>query len=142
AARVRPLRALRARLVEPLRAAGRLHWVEEECAALAAEEVPERPADPDAFFRLKGARDLTLRQVGNLRALWQLRERLARSADRPPFKVLGDATLVALAVTAPRTVADLGKIPGCTPPVVGRWGQGERGGSPPAAGPPASAPPR
>ncbi|OLB42867.1 MAG: hypothetical protein AUI04_03920 [Candidatus Rokubacteria bacterium 13_2_20CM_2_64_8] len=123
AADVLHLLALKARLVEPLRAAGRLHWVEEECAALAAEEVAERPADPDAFFRLKGARDLTLRQVGILRALWQLRERLARSADRPPFKVLGDATLVALAVAAPRTVADLGKIPGCTPRVVGRWGQ-------------------
>src|SRR5262249_25703112 len=111
------------RLVEPLRAAGRLHWVEEECAALAAEEVAERPADPDAFFRLKGARDLTLRQVGHLRALWQLRERLAPRPERSPLKVLGDATLVALAVTAPRTVADLGKIPGCTPRVVGRWGQ-------------------
>ena len=123
AADVLHLLALKDRLVEPLRAAGRLHWVEEECAALAAEEVAERPADPDAFFRLKGARDLTLRQVGILRALWQLRERLARSADRPPFKVLGDATLVALAVAAPRTVADLGKIPGCTPRVVGRWGQ-------------------
>ena len=123
AADVLHLLALKDRLVEPLRAAGRLHWVEEECAALAAEAVAERPADPDAFFRLKGARDLTLRQVGILRALWQLRERLARSADRPPFKVLGDATLVALAVAAPRTVADLGKIPGCTPRVVGRWGQ-------------------
>src|SRR5262249_3423172 len=123
AARVRPLRALRARLVEPLRAAGRLHWVEEECAALAAEEVPERPADPDAFFRLKGARDLTLRQVGHLRALWQLRERLARGADRPPFKGLGGATLGALALAAPRAGAALGQSPGCPPPARRRWGR-------------------
>jgi ribonuclease D len=123
AADVLHLLALKDRLVEPLRVAGRLHWVEEECAALAAEEVTERPADPDAFFRLKGARDLKPRQLGILKALYQLRERLARSADRPPFKVLGDATLVALAVAAPRTVAELSKIPGCTPRVVGRWGQ-------------------
>src|SRR5207249_807186 len=116
AADVLHLLALKARLVEPLRAAGRLHWVEEECAALAAEEVAERPADPDAFFRLKGARDLTLRQVGILRALWQLRERLARSADRPPFKVLGDATLVALAVAAPRDLEALSRVEG-----IRRW---------------------
>ncbi|OLB94666.1 MAG: hypothetical protein AUH30_17145 [Candidatus Rokubacteria bacterium 13_1_40CM_68_15] len=123
AADVLHLMALKDRLAEPLQVAGRLHWVEEECAALAAEAVSERPVDPDAFFRLKGARDLKPRQLGILKSLWQLRERLARSADRPPFKILGDATLVALALTAPRTVAELGKIPGCTPRVVGRWGQ-------------------
>jgi len=117
------LLALKDRLVAALEGAGRLHWVKEECAALAADAVPERTVDPDAFFRLKGARDLTQRQLGILRALWNLRERLARSADRPPFKVLGDATLVALAVAAPRSVADLAPVPGCTPRVVGRWGQ-------------------
>src|SRR5262249_59368002 len=57
------------------------------------------------------------------RGLWRRGERLAGSADRPPFKTLGDAPLVALAVAAPRTVAELGKISGCTPRVVGRWGQ-------------------
>jgi ribonuclease D len=123
AADVLHLLALKDHLVEALRSAGRLHWVEEECAALAAEAMPERPVDPDAFFRLKGARDLKPRQLGILKALWTLRERLARSADRPPFKILGDTTLVALAVAAPRTVADLGQVSSCTPRVVGRWGQ-------------------
>ena len=123
AADVLHLLVLRDRLVEGLRATGRLHWVEEECAALAAEPVPERPVDPDPFLRLKGARDLTLRQLGILRELWHLRDRLARSADRPPFKILGDSTLVALAVAAPKTIADLAPVPGCTPRVIGRWGQ-------------------
>jgi len=113
---------LKDRLVEALGSAGRLAWVEEECAALAAEAMPERVIDPQAFFRLKGARDLRPRPLGILRALWNLRERLARGADRPPFKILGDATLVALAVAAPRTVTELGKVPGCTPRVTGRWG--------------------
>jgi len=122
AADVLHLLALKDRLMEALSSAGRLAWVEEECAALAAEAVTERTVDPHAFFRLKGARDLKPRQLGVLKALWNLRERLARSADRPPFKILGDATLVALAVAAPRTAADLGKVPGCTPRVIGRWG--------------------
>src|SRR5262249_7538976 len=78
AADVLHLLALRDRLVDELRTAGRLHWVEEECAALAAEPVPERTVDPEAFLRLKGARDLTLRQLGILRELWHLRDRLAR----------------------------------------------------------------
>src|SRR5262249_58584357 len=123
AADVLHLMALKDRLVERLQVARRLHWVEEECAALAAEEVTERPADPDAFFRLKGARDLKPRQLGILKALYQLRERLARSADRPPFKILGDATLAALAGAAPPPAAGLATISGCSPRGVGRLGR-------------------
>jgi ribonuclease D len=117
------LMALRARLIEALVRAGRLSWVEEECAALAAEPPPEREEDPFAYARLKGARDLDLRHLAVLRAVVELRERLALAADRPPFKVLSDATLLAIAAVTPRTLAELGAIPGCTPRVVGRWGE-------------------
>lgn len=116
--------ALKDRLREELERAGRLGWVEEECAALAAEAVPERGPDPEAWKRLKGARDLTPRQLAVLREVHALRERLALAADRPPFKILSDATLVQLAERAPSTVAELGAVPGCTPRVIGRWGEG------------------
>jgi ribonuclease D len=116
------LLALKDRLVEALERLGRLAWVEEECAALAAEPAAERPDDPEAFARLKGARDLDPRQLAILRALWAMREQAARDADRPPFKILGEAVLVALAQAAPTSVAELGSIAGCTPRVISRWG--------------------
>jgi ribonuclease D len=115
--------ALKDRLREELERAGRLSWVEEECAALAAEAVPGRTQDPEAWRRLKGARDLDPRQLAVLREVHALRERLALAADRPPFKILSDATLVQIAGRAPSTVAELGTVPGCTPRVIGRWGE-------------------
>jgi ribonuclease D len=45
--------ALKARLTEELERVGRLAWVQEECAALAAQPAVERVADPQAFARLK-----------------------------------------------------------------------------------------
>lgn len=119
---VQHLLALKDHLVAELERVGRLAWVEEECAALAAEPVPARAPDPDAYARLKGAKDLSLRALAVVSALYDLRERLALAADRPPFKILGDATLVALAQAAPRDPVALGAIPGCTPRVVARWG--------------------
>jgi ribonuclease D len=122
AADVLHLLPLKDRLAAELAARGRLAWVEEESAALAAEPVAERTPDPEAYLRVKGARDLKPRQQAILRALWEARERLAREADRPPFKVLGDATLLALAQAAPATGADLAAVPGCSARVVQRWG--------------------
>src|SRR2546430_14206727 len=115
AADVLHLMALKVRLAEALQVAGRLHWAEEECAALAAEEVAERPADPDAFFRLKGARALTLRQVGILTALWQPRERLPSTPDRPPLKGLGDPTHAPPAKARPPPPPPPRQVPRCTP---------------------------
>jgi ribonuclease D len=119
---VQHLLALKDRLVEELTRIGRLAWVEEECAALAAEPVAERVTDPDAYARLKGARELPPYGLAVLRGLFDLRERLALAADRPPFKILADATLVAIAQGLPRDPAALGALPGCTPRVVSRWG--------------------
>jgi len=122
AADVRHLFALRERLTQELRARGRLHWVEEECAALAAQIVPERVIDPDAYLGVKGARELSPRGLAILRQLWALRDSLARAADRPPFKVLSEDILLAIARTAPRDTASLATLPGVTPRVLGRWG--------------------
>jgi ribonuclease D len=122
AADVLYLLPLKDRLVADLAAAGRLAWVEEESAALAEEPVAERAPDPDAYLRVKGARELKPRQQAILRELWQARERLACEADRPPFKVLGDAALLALAQAAPATRAELAAVPGCSARVAERWG--------------------
>ena len=122
AADVQHLRPLKDRLREELTRIGRLAWVEEECAALAAEPPVDRVVDPDAYLGLKGARDLPPGGLTILRELFELREQLARDADRPPFKILAEATLVALAAAPPSDAAALAAVPGCTPRVIARWG--------------------
>lgn len=122
AADVDHLIPLKARLVDELTRVGRLAWVEEECAALAAQSVAERVVDPDAYVSMKGARDLTPRGRAVLRELYELRETLARRLDRPPFKVFNDDVLVRLAVAVPAEREQLATIAGMTPRVVSRWG--------------------
>ncbi len=119
---VEHLLPLRDRLVEALGRVGRRAWVEEECAALAAEVVPERAPDPDAWSRLKGARDLPPSGLAVLRAVHETRERLALAADRPPFKIVGDAVLVAIAQAPPADTAALAGLPGSSARIAGRWG--------------------
>ena len=112
---------LRARLIDELVAKGRLQWVEEECAAVAASSLPEKVIDPDAYLKLKGAQELDQRGWGVLRELYQMREAMALRLDRPPFMIVGNESLVALA-EAPRTTEDVLAVPGCTQSVVRRAG--------------------
>ena len=114
--------SLRARLTEELAARGRLGWLEEECAALAAQSVPPRVADPDAYLELKGTKDLDRRGLAVLRELFRERERLALELDRPPFMILGHDTLVLLAARRPLDVAGLLEVPGCTAKFERRFG--------------------
>jgi ribonuclease D len=70
----------------------------------------------------KGARDLGPRNLAALRELHELRESLARAADRPPFKILAEEILVELARTLPADTAALATVRGITPRVIRRWG--------------------
>src|SRR5262245_59334527 len=114
--------ALRARLQDELAAKGRLDWVEEECATLAAQSFPDRVVDPDAYLKLKGAKDLDRRGWAVLRELHQMREALALKLDRPPFMIVGNESLVALAARRPRVADDILAVPGCSQSVVRRAG--------------------
>ena len=115
--------ALRARLLEALQVRGRARWVEEECAAVAATEVHDRPVDPDAYLGLKGSKELDRRGLAVLRELYQARETLALKLGRPPFMVLGNEGLVRLAALGPRDANAILGVPGCTPTVVRRFGE-------------------
>jgi len=114
---------LRERLLEALRAKGRDLWVEEECALIATMPAPEKTADPDAYMKLKGAKDLDGRGLAVLRELHQARETLAIKVDRPPFMILGNEVLVALAVLKPRDSNSILTVKGCTINVVRRAGE-------------------
>jgi ribonuclease D len=114
---------LRERLLETLRGKGRELWVEEECALIADMPAPEKTADPDAYMRLKGAKELDNRGLAVLRELYQARETLAVKLDRPPFMILGNEVLVALALLRPRDSNSILTIKGCTVNVVRRAGE-------------------
>lgn len=121
---VRHLIPLRERLLRELRTQGRQAWVEEECQALAATAAARRAFDPDDYVHVKGAKGLDGRGLAVLRELFVAREAWAWEAGRPPFKVLGNESLVRLAAERPGTRETLRQIPGCTPKVVQRYGEG------------------
>jgi ribonuclease D len=121
---VRHLIVLQERLLADLDAIGRRGWLEEECEALAALPVPERPSDEDGYRRIRGASRLLPRGLAVLRALYLQREAWALAEHRPPFKVLNPETLVALAERPPADLAGLASVPGLSPRLVERYGEG------------------
>ena len=83
-----------------------------ECQRLADMEVEERDFDPEAYLRVKGARRLSGQEARVLRELFGLRDRLARERDVPPFKVIGNDTLLTLAQRQPSSPDELDGLRG------------------------------
>jgi ribonuclease D len=105
------LLGLRDVLRAELEAKGRLAWAAEEFARL--ETIAWSAEDPAAaFLRIKGARDLTRRELALFRELVQWRDATALALDRATFRVVGNETLFELARLAPRTRDALGKVKG------------------------------
>jgi ribonuclease D len=95
-----------------LESRGRLMIVDGECRRLERLEPPETAFDPDEFVRIKGARDLEPLERQTLRELYILRERLALELKRPPFKVIGNEALCAIAEARPKTIYQLRRVNG------------------------------
>jgi ribonuclease D len=102
---------LRDRLHHELDRAGRLDWAREEFALLEGTRWGDE--DPGAsFLRIKGARDLTRRELAILRELVPWRDDIARSMDRATFRVLGNEQLIEMAKRHPSSRDDLVAIKG------------------------------
>jgi ribonuclease D len=101
-------------LREDLRATGREAWAVEECRALeeSATEPAEEEQQEDVVTRVKGARDLTAREVTALRAALDWRDEIARARDRATFRVVGDPALLEAVVRRPLDGAELAAIKG------------------------------
>jgi len=109
------LERLADRLARRLERLGRTDWHRQCCRCMVEMAgLPPREKTPDRW-RIKGSATLTPRQLAYLRALWYWREREAQNADRPPFKILGNGSLIELAVWAaehPNTCLEHGpKLP-------------------------------
>lgn len=72
-----------------------------ECDWLAGQTYREKPFDEEAWRKIKGSRDLDAPGKLALKALYLMRDELARRRDQPAFKVLGNDVLLALARERP-----------------------------------------
>lgn len=92
------LHPLKERLQHELRRKNRESWHEEECLAL--EDVRYRPKD-DPHLKIKGARYLTWEAKHVLKHLFEVRDRIARQMDKPPYYVINNQKMVDLAQEPP-----------------------------------------
>ncbi|HTR79635.1 MAG TPA: HRDC domain-containing protein [Gemmatimonadaceae bacterium] len=104
------LLALRDRLRSDLLGMGRWDWAAEEFERLEGTRWAEDTGD--AFLRMKGARDLTRRELAILRELVAWRDDVARAADRAAFRVLGNDPLFEIARLKPSSRDELSRVKG------------------------------
>jgi ribonuclease D len=102
---------LRDELKSRLEKLGRWEWAREEFDRLEGTKW-EQDDGSQAFFRIKGARDLTRRELALLRELVPWRDSVAREVDRATFRVMGNEVLLEIARTAPKSVKELSSLKG------------------------------
>ena len=115
----RYLLALRDEMRARLEEKGRMAWAQEEFMRL--ESVQFAQEDPSqAFLRVKGARDLSRRELALMRELVQWRDSVARQVDRATFRVVGNDALLDIARAAPADRAALGNVKGISRSILDR----------------------
>lgn len=106
---VRYLLELRDLLQKDARRRGRADWLQAESSRLVEKVVA---ADTEERWRVSGSAGLGRRDLGVLRELWRWRDRVARSSNTPPRKIMRDELLVEIARRKPPTPADLFQLRG------------------------------
>jgi ribonuclease D len=115
---------IRDKMEHELEAAGRMAEARASFAQ-TAKIIPHPPRtfDPDDFWSLLNGRyQLEPQQHAVLRQLYILREREAQRRNLPPFKILGNLTLIELAEELPYYTDEFQGIHGLTPRVINRYG--------------------
>lgn len=94
--------------------------IEEECAyKLVTALAPRREPTP-GWMRTKGAEELDDGALAALRALHRAREEAAAQEDVPPFKIVTNEVLLAIATRRPASMAALSAIRGATAGLAGK----------------------
>jgi ribonuclease D len=105
-----------------LERAGRWSWAAEEFTRLEGTQwEPEDPAT--AFMRMKGARDLSRRELAVFGEVVAWRAAAARDLDRATFRVMGNEVLFELARLQPKAAAELSAIKGMPRGIAERRGR-------------------
>ena len=113
---------MRDALEADLRQHGRLDWAREEFECAATNEKPGKEFDTEGFRRIKGNRDLEIRDQVVLRALYLFRDAAARKLDVPPFKVMNNSVLLDLAKRPPQSTQGMFDRPGISYRVARKFG--------------------
>ena len=107
---VEVLLELRDALEEELRSQGKLAWAHEEFEAVRLAPAPGPRVDP--WRRTSGIHRLrTRRQLAGVRAMWEVRDQMARRRDTAPGRILPDAAIVNAVSAAPATPQELMALP-------------------------------
>lgn len=101
---------LAAKLREELTALGRWEWAVEEFARLEGVRYRESEDESEAWRKLKNIGALDRQSLAIIRDLHRWRDALARKADKPPFKVLGNDTIIEIAKEKPPSSRELGQL--------------------------------
>jgi len=92
-----------------LQALERWEWAVEEFDRLEAIRFEEKD-DSETWRRLKNLAALDRRSLAIVRDLHRWRDKLARRADRPPFKIASNEMIVEVARSRPSTAIDLSSV--------------------------------
>ena len=104
-------------------AKGRLAWVDEESELVAGVRSASREGEL-MCLRFKGANKMKPRELAVLEELLRFRDEKARSADVPPFRILGNDLLREIAEKQPRSNSELVGIHTMSAKLIERLGRG------------------
>ena len=118
------LLALRERLQAELIEKGLLALAEEDFQRMC--EIPSGPlqASVDTCWSIANPRDVTPRQAAVLEALCAYRDRQARYANFPTFRILPNRALIDIAIHSPKNLEELDEVPGLPGRTLERYGEG------------------
>ena len=114
---------LAAKLREELIALGRWTWALEEFSRLENVRYREVEDEGETWRKVKNIGNLDRRSLAIVRGLHGWRDALARKADRPPFKVMGNEMMVEISKARPQNVRDLAQIKAVPRYHVDRYGR-------------------
>ncbi len=110
-------------LEDELVRARRLDWAKNDFETLCGRRWPDREFDELGYLRITGARALDPVSLAVLRELYLLRDQRSREIDRPPFKVLGNRTLLEISREKVSDLDSLAEIKGITDLILKRLGK-------------------
>jgi ribonuclease D len=101
---------LRDKIEAELAAQGKLAWAHEEFESVL--HAPPAPPRTDPWRRTSGIHRLrTRRQLAGVRALWEVRDAMARRRDTAPGRILPDAAIISAVSASPTSAAELLELP-------------------------------
>lgn len=116
---------LRHKLKEALSAAGRWELAQEDFIRMSLVEASPLPDSPNGqCWRVHGSQELSPQQMAVLQELCTYRDQQAQRANVPPFKIVGNQSLILIAAAAPTTREELVQLRALSPRQMDRLGSG------------------